>query len=59
VAEFNRYNGQELVVEDAALAARRFGGSFRVDAPETFARLLETRFGLRVERRGEVIVISP
>lgn len=59
VAEFNRYNGQKLVVEDAALGARRFGGSFRVDAPETFARLLETRFGLRVERRGQVIVISP
>jgi transmembrane sensor len=59
VAEFNRYNGRRLVVEDAGLGARRFGGSFRVDAPETFARLLETRFGLRVERRGEVIVISP
>jgi transmembrane sensor len=58
VAEFNRYNGQKLVVEDAALGERRFGGSFRVDAPETFARLLETRFGLRVERRGQVIVIS-
>jgi transmembrane sensor len=58
VAEFNRYNGQKLVLEDAALGERRFGGSFRVDAPETFARLLETRFGLRVERRGEVIVIS-
>lgn len=59
VAEFNRYNGQKLVVEDAALGERRFGGSFRVDAPETFARLLETRFGLRVERRDQVIVISP
>ncbi len=58
VAEFNRYNGQKLVVEDAMLGERRFGGSFRVDAPETFARLLETRFGLRVERRGQVIVIS-
>jgi len=59
VAEFNRYNGQKLVVADATLGERRFGGSFRVDAPETFARLLETRFGLRVERRGQVIVISP
>ncbi|MEN9813374.1 MAG: hypothetical protein RL479_2060 [Verrucomicrobiota bacterium] len=59
VAEFNRYNSQKLVVADAALGERRFGGSFRVDAPETFARLLETRFGLRVERRGQVIVISP
>jgi transmembrane sensor len=58
VAEFNRYNGQKLVVEDATLGERRFGGSFRIDAPETFARLLESRFGLRVERRGEVIVIS-
>jgi transmembrane sensor len=59
VTEFNRYNSQKLVVADAALGERRFGGSFRVDAPETFARLLETRFGLRVERRGQVIVISP
>ena len=40
------------------MGERRFGGSFRVDAPETFARLLETRFGLRVERRGQVSVAT-
>lgn len=57
VAEFNRYNPTKLVVDDRALAARRFGGSFRADDPETFVRLLETRFGLHAERRNNTTVL--
>jgi transmembrane sensor len=57
VAEFNRYNRFQLSVVDPALAARRFGGSFRADEPETFVRLLESRFGLRAVRQGGVTVL--
>ncbi len=58
VAEFNRYNRGKLVVAEPELAARRFGGSFRADEPETFVRLLETRFGLRAERQDAVTVLQ-
>ncbi len=59
VAEFNRYHRVQLKVDDPELAARRFGGSFRPDEPQTLIRLLETRFGLRAEKRGDVIVLLP
>lgn len=57
VAEFNRYNRHPIRIVDPALAARRFGGSFRADEPETFIRLLQLRFGLKVERAGDVIIL--
>lgn len=57
VAEFNRYNRTQLVVRDPVLGLQRFGGSFRADQPETFVRLLEARFGLQADRRGEHIVL--
>ena len=58
-AEFNRYNQLQIVVADPVLAERRFGGSFRADDAETFVRLLETRFGLRVERLQGSLVLHP
>lgn len=57
VAEFNRYNRHPIRIVDPALAARRFGGSFRADEPETFIRLLQLRFGLSVERAGETTIL--
>jgi transmembrane sensor len=51
--EFNRYNRSQLVIDDAALAARRFSGVFRADGYEAFVRLLEIDFGVTVERRGQ------
>jgi transmembrane sensor len=60
VAEFNRYNRHQLAIEDDALAERRFGGSFRADAPDVFVRLLQTRFGLQVEQRaGTTLLREP
>lgn len=59
VAEFNRYNRRQLIVEGAELAAHRFGGSFRADQPDTLVRLLETRFGLRSEQRGAETILRP
>jgi transmembrane sensor len=57
VREFNRFNRQQLEIAEPALAARRFGGSFRADEPETFVRLLQVRFELEVERRGDVTIL--
>jgi transmembrane sensor len=52
VREFNRYNRHQLLIDDGALAARRFSGTFRADGYETLVRLLETDFGV-VAARGE------
>lgn len=57
VAEFNRYNRNPIRIVDPALAARKFGGSFRADEPETFIRLLQLRFGLHVERAGDTTIL--
>jgi transmembrane sensor len=57
VQEFNRYNREQLVIGDAALAARRFSGVFRADSYESLVRLLETDFGVTAERRGREIIL--
>jgi len=49
--EFNRFNQHQLVIADAALARIGLGGSFRVDDPETFVRLIETRSDVTIERK--------
>ncbi len=59
VREFNRYNRTQLVIDDVALGARRFSGAFRADGQESFVRLLETDFGVRVERRGRDLLLHP
>jgi transmembrane sensor len=50
VAEFNRYNTHQLVIDDPRLETRRFGGTFRADGYPAFVRLLETTFGVTAER---------
>jgi transmembrane sensor len=57
VREFNRYNRRQLVLADAALAARRFSGAFRADGLESFVRLLEVDFGVRADHRERDIVL--
>lgn len=57
VAEFNRYNHQKLVVEDAATAAVLVGGNFRADNVEAFVRLLDPSFGVTAtERDGQIVL---
>jgi transmembrane sensor len=56
-AEFNRYNRHRLVIADAELGAQRFGGKFPADDFETLVRLLETNFGVVVERRKNETVL--
>jgi transmembrane sensor len=57
VREFNRYNRQQLAIADAALAEKRFSGTFRADGYESLVRLLENDFGVRTERGERAIVL--
>jgi transmembrane sensor len=57
VAEFNRFNRHQLVVADAALGSRRFGGSFRADDPDGFVALLTASSDVAVEKRERETVI--
>ena len=56
-AEFNRYSGRTLLMGDDATATLRIGGNFRWSNVDGFVRLLEQGFDVRVERRGEIIVL--
>lgn len=57
VAEFNRHNRHKLVIGDADLARKRFGGSFRADDPAGFVRMLQESFGLVVEESEAATVL--
>lgn len=57
VREFNRYNRQQLIIADAALAARPFSGTFRADGYESLVRLLESDFGVSAARGEHEIVL--
>lgn len=48
VAQFNRYNRRQLVVDDEALAGERLVGLFRIDRPEDFAETLAASLGVEV-----------
>lgn len=51
VAEFNRYSRVPIRISDAGLARIRIGGSFQTRNADAFLDLLETAYGLHVERR--------
>lgn len=58
VAEFNRHNPVRIVVADPEVADIRISASFRADNVDGFVRLLQARFPVRVERRGDEIVLE-
>ncbi|PEQ11769.1 hypothetical protein B2G71_15065 [Novosphingobium sp. PC22D] len=58
VAEFNRYNGRQLVIADPAVAAIRIGGRLQARNVDGFTRLLERIYGLKVETDGNLVTIS-
>jgi transmembrane sensor len=47
--DFNRYNGQQLLISDPAVAAIRISGTFKASNVEAFVRLLKEAYGLKVE----------
>lgn len=57
-AEFNRYNRQQLIVSDPSVAKLTVDGTFPSSRIETFARLARDVLGLRVENKGDRIVIA-
>jgi len=57
VADFNRYNQHCLVISDARLSAQRFGGTFPAGDYRSFVQLLESTFGVVVERRERETIL--
>jgi transmembrane sensor len=51
--EFNRYNHQQLVISDPAVAAIRISGTFKASNVEAFVRLLKQAYGLKVESAAD------
>jgi transmembrane sensor len=58
VIEFNRYSPRKIAIEDPAIAHIRIGGNFRTDNVDAFLWLLENGFPIRVEHRGNGIVLT-
>jgi transmembrane sensor len=58
VAEFNRYNREQMVVKSARAATVKIDGTFRADNIAGFTNMAEHVFGLQVRTRGEEVAIS-
>lgn len=58
VAEINRYARKKLVVADPETAARKISGAFPASNADEFARVARTALDLKIEDRGDAIVIS-
>ena len=58
VAEFNRYNRRELVIDDPELAHIQVGGNFRSNNIDGFVRLLQEGFQIQAETQGDRIILS-
>lgn len=53
VAEFNRYNVQQIVIADQRIAGYRLGGYFRTNDIGGFVRALQTTFPIRANNGGD------
>ncbi len=58
VAEFNRYNEQQIVIADPSLAGLKLVGGFDVDQPEDFARSVHAASEAPVSIRSDRIIIG-
>lgn len=58
VAEFNRYNEQQIVIADPALSGLKLVGGFEVDRPEDFARSVHAASDAPVSIRADRIIIG-
>jgi transmembrane sensor len=58
VAELNRYNSRQLVIEDPAIAALEVGGVFRATNLDTFVHLLEQGFPISANAKGDRIILT-
>jgi len=58
VAEFNRYNERQIVIDDPQIAILKIGGSFQASNIGAFLRLLHDAYGLKVSEMGDQVKIS-
>jgi transmembrane sensor len=58
VAEFNRYNSEQLVIADPQIAKLTIVGTFPDNQVEAFIDAAQTIFGLKVKPHGNEIVIT-
>lgn len=56
--QINRYNGKKLIIADADAGRLMIGGTFPVNNVKAIAEAAQDSFGLRIENRGDEIVIS-
>jgi transmembrane sensor len=57
VAEFNRYNTRQIVIDAPAIASLRIGGSFRANNIDAFLDLMQSGFPIAVEHDGDTVVL--
>jgi transmembrane sensor len=58
VAEFNRYNTRQVVIEDPRIAAIPVGGNFRATNVDAFVRLIAGDNFITVSQQGDRIILS-
>lgn len=58
VAEFNRYNERQIVIDDESTANLRVAGNFRTTNVDAFVRLLEQGYPVRTRVRDEKVVVA-
>jgi transmembrane sensor len=58
VTEFNRYNQKKLVIESPEVARMEIGGTFGLHDVAGFSRQVRQLLGVRVDDRGDDIVLS-
>ena len=58
IAEFNRYNRQQLVVADPTLAGERLVGLFQIDNPGDFAATVAAAFDVEVATSASEIRLT-
>jgi len=58
IAEFNRYNGRKIVIDDPTLASLRIGGRFRSTDAAAFLWLLQNGFPIIVAERDDRISLT-
>jgi transmembrane sensor len=58
IAEFNRYNERQVVIEDPAVAALKIGGNFRSNNVADFLELLQGGYPVRVVEETDRYVLG-
>ena len=57
-AEFNRYNGKQIVIGDSETREIRVGGTFQASNVDAFVRLLHEAYGLHIAAKANQVTLS-